>query len=380
MKIEEAVSAIEQKFTEEKSAMATETTAKLEEMKTLFSTETEKNGKLGEALEEIKTKMVELEKHAGRFAVEGEARKSFYGMIWEGIESNHEQVKAIGLGDKSARIEFKTGPMLMSDHLTGNAPASLLNTAPPSPRLAWHFRNLLRIYPSSTGVVTYSRATLARNGGAFAQQTEGQAKADNDYPQTQITASLDYIAGVADVSRQMVTDLPYMREFLSVNLTEDFLRKEDAQYIAALLALATSGTTVYLSGSTNSAERIIDMIGQIGASGYEADFILTTPGVWASIMKSRGTYEYGIPGAVSISLSGDVMIAGIPLYKSPLVATGKVFVGDSSKAGIAQVEGFSIRSSDQTADNFKKNLVTFLGEARCDLIVTAVDAFRYFSA
>jgi HK97 family phage major capsid protein len=173
-----------------------------------------------------------------------------------------------------------------------------------------------------------------------------------------IPLTLDFEAGHATVTRQMLTNVPWLQNYLTRKLTERFYRREDQKVLALLTSLATAATTT----ATVAAEALIDMIAQVDQNGYAANGILTTPAKWAEILKTKGS-DYSVPGGVSISPNGDILIAGLQLFKHQGVTTGGMFVGDWTSLYIVQGGAFSIRTSEHHKDNFTKNKVTFLAEA-----------------
>jgi len=174
------------------------------------------------------------------------------------------------------------------------------------------------------------------------------------------------------VSRQMLRNLSFLSQYINSQLVEKFARHEDVKYLNAIAASATAGST----SATATVEKIIDYIAQLYAAGHMPNGIMTTAAGWSSLMKTKPN-DYGTPANVVISPSGQAVINGIPVYVNQSVTAGKVYVGDWSKAIIAQSEAFNIRTSEFDQDDFVKNLVTVRAEAAIGLIELAPTAFVY---
>jgi HK97 family phage major capsid protein len=234
-------------------------------------------------------------------------------------------------------------------------------------------RNILSVIPNGDALqYDYMREKSPVGEGSFGPQTEGNAKNQLDYDSLMISLTLDYEAGYVTTTRQMLKNVRALSAIISRNLLEDFQRRENVKYLNSLASLATSAST----SETVTAAKLIDYIVQVDDAGYVANGIVTTGAGWANVLKTKPS-DYSIPGGVVISPQGDVMIAGIPVYRIQNVTAGKVYVGDWSKAYIVQGESFSVRSSDQHSDNFTKNKVTILGEAPVGLAIEAPSAFVY---
>jgi HK97 family phage major capsid protein len=173
-----------------------------------------------------------------------------------------------------------------------------------------------------------------------------------------IALTLDYEAAFATISRQNLTNVPWVQNYLQRKLSEKFYRREDVKVLNFLYSLATAAST----SKTVVAEAIIEMIAQVDDNGYGSNGILTTPSKWAEILLTKPS-DYSVPGGVGIDTNGNVTIGGLPLLKHQNVTAGDIFVGDWNALYIVQGGAFSIRTSEHHSDNFTKNKVTFLAEA-----------------
>ena len=193
--------------------------------------------------------------------------------------------------------------------------------------------------------------------------------AKHDLDVQMISLILDYEAGFATVTRQMLTNVQWLNSYLTRKLTEKFYRREDVKALNFIHSLATAATT----SATVVAEAVIDMIAQVDGYGYSANGILTTPLHWAAILKTKPA-DYSIPGGVAISPTGEVLIGGLPLFKHQNVTTGNIYVGDWNAYYIVQGGSFAIRTSEHHASNFIQNKVTFLAEAPIGIAGEAAEA------
>jgi HK97 family phage major capsid protein len=198
---------------------------------------------------------------------------------------------------------------------------------------------------------------------------------------TEVTITVDYLAGYVRIAKQMLQDLPFMQNYVNSALIEDYLRTEDNAFFGQLYSAATGSTT---TSGANTAEKIIDIMAAIEEADHEVNGIVVSGAIWAAILKTNlgSGAGYGVPGGITIGPTGDVQLIGIPLVKTPASNLGnsKVLLGDFTKAKIIQAEGLNVSMSEHDQDNFIRNLITVKCEARVALAILRPDAFSYFTS
>lgn len=202
------------------------------------------------------------------------------------------------------------------------------------------------------------------------------------------TASSQYIAGVLDISRKSLDDIPALRSALAPRLLEKYLIKEDQQILQG------TGTGNQLEGILEVAEpydgnkirlieRVIDAIGQLEENEFYADGVIIKPRDWAEIATtiSQGTEQvFTLPGLGIVSMNGGVLyINGVPVYKMngmPGDPDRQFLVGDwMMGAQLLIREDPRVEFSYENADNFKQNKVTVRVEGRVALPIYFDNAF-----
>ncbi|GEM_PF-5538318 len=319
---------------------------------------------------ELEEQLKQLQAKSGRIGGSGSPMDmSIKSQIARMIHEDAANLKNLKPGRAYEYRLKDSATMLTSTHLTGNVFTSEINRQPARGYLPFHFRDIVSVVPVQTGSVSYPRPADPVGEGSFQKNTEGQLKSLVDYDVVMVALALKFIAARTKVSAEMLQDLPFLASYLSSSLSEDFHRAEDTIYINALVALAETGTT----SETVTYKKVFDYIAQIRDEGHEPNAIVTTPAAWSTLLK---TTPVDSAGGLKIADNGFVMIGGKPVFASPLMPTGKCFVGDFSKAAIAQATPLTIRQHESD-DDFEKNLYTFRAESRCDLAVYAPKAFVY---
>jgi len=338
----------------------------------------------GQTIKQLQDEVLELKAKGGRMAnVDGEKIVTAVSLLKQEFTNRVAEIKAAG---NSAKVRYgfdikAAGDMTVANNLTGNAVATYSLTPAIRGRRKLHFRDLVDVINSETGIWKFYRENKPTGEGSFLTQTPGALKSQVDKDLTEVTVTADYLAGYARIAKQMLQDLPFMQSYLPASLVEDYLRAEDYKFFQALITAAsgnTSGVT-----STVSVEKVIQGIAALAEDDYEANGVVVTNQVWAKILNTKPN-DYSLPagGAVTISPSGDVMIVGIPLFRtnSTNIGANQMIIGDWTQAKIIQTDGLSVNMYEQDQDNVIRNLITVKAEARVGLAILRTDAFIYTPA
>jgi HK97 family phage major capsid protein len=322
--------------------------------------------KRGQSLVELKAQVDELAAKNNRLKANIEA-KSYSSRsavleaeIKEMISENFDKIKS-----ETPFSSTKLGTMTLGGELTGTSqisyvPNNQMRSILSNPRLY----ELFRVIPTATGNVTFPRGNSPVGEGSFGAQTEGNAKAQVDYDVTMVNVSVPFIAGYVKVSRQMLQDLPFLQAYLSQSLVEDFNQAVNTRFLNTI----ASGSTALSSSETYTSAKMVDGITQHAALGLgAANLILTTHKAWGDVLKTKPS-DYSVPGGTVIAPDGSVRIAGISVIPHVQVTTGRFYVLNTDAFAIAQASGFTVRSTETDQDDFIKNIVTYRGEARIELL------------
>ncbi len=293
------------------------------------------------------------------------------GTVTKGHGFQMELAEGTGLYNKAA------SNMTTAGNLTGSPVISYLPTPVILPRQAINVRDLVPAVQTATGLITLFREnglTSPQEGALAAQTTQGALKEQVGYDFTNVQFTANYIGGFVRISKQMLQDLPFLQSYLPQMLLRDYYKRENAIFVAALIAAALGSAQ---SGG-NDAEKFINNIAALETNNFTVNGIVVTPTIWATLMltgyPSTAT-SYSVPGGITISPNGDVMIAGVPVIKASWMPTGDAIIGDWSQAQVATVDGLKVEFFEQDSDNVQRNLITVRVECRCVFITGQPYAF-----
>lgn len=347
-----------------------------DEVKTLNEDLSKKGAKLEDILEQIN----DLKAQRGRFQDKGNKHIiTANEIIQQKMEKHWKEIQAVGDKD-NLKLKFEAEElkavtnMTSATNLTGNAVAQYDLQPAVRPRRKVHLRDLVPIISSSTGIWKFYRQNIPVGDGSVDwQHTAGNVKSQLDYNLTEVTITVDYLAGFVRFAKQMAADLPFLQTFVANEMIEDYKRTESGQFIPQLAGAAAGSST---TSSTVTVERYIDYISQLMGNDYDPNVILCSAGGWAKVLKTKPD-NYSIPGGIEIDANGFVRIVGIPIIVQNNVPAGFSLIGDFSRAAIIQQEGMSVNFYEQDSDNVQRNLMTAKVEARVALATLRLDAFTY---
>lgn len=370
-----ALTQSEQRFLEAKQIAEAANKKIDDEVKTINETLTNQ----GKTLEEINKEITEFKAKTGRFKASGSPEERHYrDILAEEFKTHFEEIKAVRKGHG---IQFETkdaGVMTASANLTGSVVASYAALPATRGRRKVHFQDLFPTIQSSTGVWKFYRQNAVAGEGSFGtQSTHGAAKAQLDYDLTEVTVTAEYLAGFVRFAKQMAEDLPFLQSFIANELIEDYKRAESAKFFGLLISAATGSAT---TGSSVYAEKMIDWIANMMEADYDPTAFITTAANWATLLKTKPS-DYSVPGGVTITPDGTVMIAGVPVYVANSAymggSTNKTVLVDASKVVIVERSGLQVNFYEQDSDNVQKNLITAKAERRVGLAILRTDAIIY---
>jgi HK97 family phage major capsid protein len=370
MEIKDIMDVLDPKLKEHKEALAAQAAAAQKATEEMVAELNEDAKKKGDTLEQLKEKVDKVIAKQGKLKAESEAQKTFNEIMSEAIAEKFEDLTKVSKG-RSVKLDLKAvGDMTAAANLTGSVVATYSLDPSLRGRRKVSFRDIpgVQVVPSATGVWKYYNNNTPPGEGSFGNQTIGSAKAQIDYDFTEVTVTVNTMAGFSRIAKQMMRDLPFMQNFLPNELREDYLRSESNSFINSLMA----GTGAYTTTATVYAEKCIEWIAAVMARDYDPTAIVTTAANWATLLTTKPS-DYSIPGGVTISAMGDVQIAGVPVVVSNNMTTGKTFVGDFSRVKIIQSSPLAVEFFEQDADNVTKNLVTVRAEADVALAVLRSD-------
>lgn len=210
-----------------------------------------------------------------------------------------------------------------------------------------------------------------------ANVAEGAVKPQSGLVLADATAPVRTIAGWVKVNRQAMDDAAGLATLINTLLPYDVRRRIESQILSGdgtgqnlkgILNQTGLGAPAFVSGD-NVADAILRAMTVVILSEAEPNFAALNPLSWQDLLLMRetgtspgvrgGQYLYGGPGMMAAAT-----IWGLVITPTTAVAQAVPLVGDSRGATLLVREGINVKTSDSDQDDFVRNRVTVLAEAR----------------
>jgi HK97 family phage major capsid protein len=210
------------------------------------------------------------------------------------------------------------------------------------------------------------------DGGA-AMTAEGALKSQADFDLVVASANVRKVTAYIKVTKEMLDDVDLLRSEINQELTELINLRIDDQLLNG------TGLTVNLTGINTNATawaagafalsiptpNVFDVIrtaiNQVRVNLFEPNYVIMHPtDVTKMDLAKASDGHYVLPPFIS---NDGTTVSGIRVVSNTGVAVDNFLVGDFSKAGVRFKEGLTINVGYEN-DDFTKNLVTILAEAR----------------
>ena len=317
--------------------------------------------------EELALKVLELE-------TKGIANKNVPQNLSTLLTEKAEELKAMKeKSGASVQITLKAaGTMALSTNTTGQIPQAEREQG--ITRIVRRNPFILELVNVGTIMSNVWEWVEQKNAdGGAAMTAEGAAKSQADFDLVVASANVKKVTAYIKVTKEMLDDVELMRSEIDQELTELINLKIDDQLLNG------NGLTVNLTGITTNAtawaagafalaiptptkwDVLRTAINQVRVNLFEPTYIVMHPTDVTSMELSKdSTGQYIMPPFAAVDGS---IVSGIRVVANTGVTIDKFLVGDFSKAGVRFKEGLTINVGYEN-DDFTKNLVTILAEAR----------------
>lgn len=295
------------------------------------------------------------------------------------VNGNEDKLKAVG--EQRGRVSIAVKNIITSAPDSGGAAVEPERDRLVSmPMRKFAVRDLLPLIRVSTDAVVYARQTARQINAAVVP--EGDLKPESTLAYELVTANIKTIAHWLVASKQILDDWTQLQGTIDIELKYGLRIIEDAE-----LLYGAGGTSNILGMVTVAAAfappievpdpNMIDVLGlallQCSLAGFPPDGIVLNDADWMKIRlikNSDGEYILGPPGA-----DVEPRLFGLPVSVTPGQDSGTFLVGAFAIAATFYDRWAArVEVSTEDGDNFRRNLVTILGEERIGLGIKQEEA------
>lgn len=342
-----------------------------------------------EALKTLEAKSQEIEKAIARFEGKMEAMsekgfkterapRSLGEAISQAYVSNIDKIKETA--EKGGMMTLETKALYdttIDGDYTGNIALSTLEAGVSTiARPIIKIRDIVNMGTTASKFVTYISQSVQT---ASSWIDEAGVKISGQPSYEEISEEVKKIAGTVKISKEMLSDLAFVQS----EINRDLMASVDQAIEAALLNGAVGGINGILTNSVtfsagtfaaavvnpNISDVIRVAIAQIQNANFEPTHVVLNPeDVAAMQLTKTSTGEYTYP----MFLMDVNKVANLTVVSTTNMVAGTFLVGDFSKSNVRMREAMNIQVG-YVNDDFQRNMVTILAEARLVQYVKAND-------
>lgn len=353
-------------------AMKTETVTKAELLQvmsevTALKSQNDKHEEFKAEVTEIALKVLELE-------TKGTSNKDVPESIGKLLAEKSEELKAMKeKSGASVQIQLKAaGTMALSTNTTGQIPQAEREAG--ITRIVRRNPFILELVNVGSIMSNVWEWVEQKNPDGGASMTaEGAIKSQADFDLVVASANVKKVTAYIKVTKEMLDDVELMRSEIDQELTELINLKIDDQLLNGTgltvnLVGINTNATAYVAGAfalaipqPNNFDVLRTAINQVRVNLFEPTHIVLHPtNVTQMDLAKASDGHYVLPPFAS---NDGTVISGIRVVANTGVAIDNFLVGDFTKSGVRFKEGLTINVGYEN-DDFTKNLVTILAEAR----------------
>jgi len=249
-------------------------------------------------------------------------------------------------------------------------------------------RDIIPVYPTEFNSINYVQFTKGQ--GSIANTLPGATKPQFDYVPVGKVALVVKPAGWVTVQEEFLDDVVGSGAFLAQELPWAYKDEETRQVfkgngttelpgLYSTVATALNYAGFMAAGpNSNDWDKLVVGLTNSRRSLRPGDAIWVSPEAYGELLmnKSEGaTQEYDYP--IQATTAGQIAIGGIPIYFHNVFNPTEGLTGNFNR-GVAlwQKKGITLRTSTEADQNFFKNLVTFLIEARIAMTPFFPESFK----
>lgn len=283
-----------------------------------------------------------------------------------------EEFQALAAGKtKFARIEVKN--TILGSPTTTTSPDYRPGVVG-GPFRPLSIRDVMPQFQTNTDLVVLTREASFTNNAA--EVAQGVLKPESAITFNKYNVPVETVAHWLKVSKQLTQDAPAVISYIENRLKWGVEARIDTQLLVGngtspnISGLMDAGNfTVYTPVAADSLVKAINRAKyQLWAIGYVPDTVIVNPADWGAQEIATGTdghFLYGLPGMAS-----GMNPFGLRIVISAAMPAGQFLVGNFSIAtGVWNREGTTIEMG-YVDDDFTRNLITMLAEARLGLEVS----------
>lgn len=336
----------------------------------------ETNDQLQKSYEDLNAVQLKFGEKLAAIEVSGNSLKTAENLadvIVKAYKDNLEKIKSNTSGMMNFELK-SAGTMAISTNYSGGTVglSSLEQGITRIQRRSPFIRQIVNSAGTTSKYVVWIEQANADGGAGLT--AEGTAKTQADFDLVEASMQTRKITAYIKVSKEMLADVPFVEGEIRNELIELIQLKLDSQILTGdgltnnmkgIVTYATAYAAGNFANTINNANNfdvLRTAMSQIETANFMPNYIVMNPEDVAvmELNKSALTGDYVMPPFSSVD---GTTVKGLPVVANTGVTAGTFLVGDFTKSNLRIREDVNLQVGYEN-DDFTKNLVTILAEAR----------------
>lgn len=303
-----------------------------------------------------------------------------------GIKAMAEDRARSAIVKMAGSIDLMTKSTIVGDaagdgEVLFNVPSQRLEGIVDAPRPRLSILDLLPRLKVSSNAFEYNRLDGYTNAADY-QSREGDLKSQASLPTEIAVANIATIAAWIPASKQVLADVPALRQFVSNLLAYGVRAKLEAEVVngaggtGEIAGLTATGNFTAFTAATGAS--LADSVGmaqsQLDSAGWSASAVVVNPADWIAARMDRGDDGHYIAGTWRDPAPPSIW--GLPVVTSAAIPEGDLLVMDTSQLLLLDRHSVTVEAG-YAEDDFIRNKVRILAELRAGLAVLSPGAVLY---
>lgn len=249
-----------------------------------------------------------------------------------------------------------------------------------------HMRDVIPTFPTLSDVVKFVQMKLDTSKAGIGTVAEGAEKPEMNYIPTPQESTVRKIAGLLDITDEMLEDVVGLRAWLAYELPKAYLDAEDAQILKGdgtgqnLKGIYTTASALVLpkgsvTAKSNTWDKIMAGVTEVRERKRNTTAVFVSPVDYMELFINKDN-DNGYTYPIIMDSNGTLRAGGVPIYWTNVLESGEGLVGDFARGvAIFQRKAMVVAYSGEHKDNFAKNIQTIRIEGRIALVIFYPESF-----
>jgi len=320
--------------------------------------------------------------------------KSLRQVIYDSLNTEEYKAAVSEIGTKKGKFNFSVkaaAPVLESTNLTGEVvPPTRVPGVVYDPTRPEHARDIIKGGQTSSNVVFFTEESGYTDGANVV--AEGDASGLTDFTLAESSETVKDIATYLKISKNMLSDLPFLSSYIATRVPAKLKIKEDYQILygdgtgSNLNGLVTNAAALvpgtFATGSANAVvnpnlgDLLAVAMNQLKVGYYGPTKIVLNPTDLTAYRNKKTSTDKYLADPRFEFRGGLAFFNGIQILETTMLTAGTYLVGDFNLgAQLFDRKQLTLNFYEQDSDNVEKRMVTVELNERLALVTYRSAAF-----